>query len=217
MITKNMKTFLAMACMAAPLTACSTDMYAPGSLNENRVQVQEQGFSENMMLDDVNDAYIQALARHYTKHGGGGMDLTVTYDPKSYRNTAMKASQSAARLVSALRDQGVSDVKTNILPVQEQGDDAHVLISYESYTARAPDGCTSMPGLDNSVVEYSKDYKLGCGVEMMMAKQVARPRDLMGQENTNTTSEGRSASNIVEVYRYGSQNESLDGESASGK
>lgn len=216
MITKNMKTFLAMVCMATPLTACS-DLYAPGKLTENRVQVQEQGFSENMMLDDVNDAYIQALARHYTKHGGGGMDLTVTYDPKSYRNTAMKASQSAAALVAALRNQGVSDVRTNILPVKEQGDDAHVLIAYNAYTASAPEGCASMPGMDGSKLEYDENYKLGCGIETMMARQVSRPRDLMGREDTNATSEGRSASNIVEVYRYGSQNESLDGESASGK
>ena len=53
------------------------------------------------------------------------------------------------------------------------------------------------------------------GIETMIAKQVARPKDLLGQENTDTYTEGRSAANIVEGYRYGAKNEKLDGESAS--
>jgi pilus biogenesis lipoprotein CpaD len=142
--------------------------------------------------------------------------MTVTYDPRSYRNTAMMASQEAARLSDRLRSMGVDQINANILPVNEQGDEARLLVSYNAYTAHAPKGCTSMPGMSDRVIEDNENYKLGCGIETMIAKQVARPKDLLGQENTDTYTEGRSTSNIIEDYRYGAKNEPLDGESASG-
>ncbi|MCB1783792.1 MAG: hypothetical protein KDI13_07315 [Alphaproteobacteria bacterium] len=205
---------VALGVMALPLGAC--EMYAPGSITEQRMQVQESVFSEDMMLSDFSDAHVSALARHYTAHGDGGLDVTVTYDPRSYRNTAMYATQGAAKIASDLRDAGVDDVRTNILPVQGQGDDAHVMVRYNSYTAKAPDGCGTMPGFsDGRKLEYNPDYKLGCTVDTMIAKQVAHPKDLLGQGNVDETTEGRSAANIIEVYRSGAKNEPLQGQTAS--
>lgn len=205
-----------LAVMAGPLGGC--DMYAPGSLNEKHVQVQESTFNEDIALSEFTQNHVDALARYYEKFGGGVMDVTVTYDPRSYRNTAMKATQESSKIVSALRGAGVRDVHASILPIEMQGDLARVLISYDTYSAHAPDGCGEMPGMDGkNTVEYNPDYRLGCSIQSAMVKQVAHPKDLMGQGNVDGKTEGRSASNIIESYRYGSKNEPLDGESASGK
>ena len=197
------------------LSGC--EMYAPGNLSTEKIQVQQDSFFSNIPANQVDDLYISGLARHYNKHGDQPMKITVTYDPKNYRNSAMKANQRGLSIVRRLRAKGVRDIKMDILPVTGQGDVSRVLVSYDSYTALAPEGCTTMPGVEDKEIEPDKEYKLGCTIDTLLAKQVARPKDLAGRANEDTTTDGRSATNIVDVYRSGAKNEKLDGESASGK
>jgi len=73
-----------------------------------------------------------------------------------------------------------------------------------------------MQGLDSLKDDNRQDYKIGCTVNTMIAKQVSRPGDLMGTVNSDLSTDGREAANIVAVKRTGAQNEPLQGEQASG-
>ncbi len=192
------------------------NLYEPTKVTDKRVQVRQESFMEDVEISRVDDAFIAEIARHYTRHGEGAMDLVLTYDPRSYRNTAMQATTTVSDIAVTLRDYGVEDINPNIMPVKALGDVPRLLVSYQGYTAHAPDDCGLMAGLDKSAgVGSQKDYKLGCSVETMIARQVSRPGDLLGRENTDLTTEGRGASNIVDGSRSGTLNQPLEGESAS--
>ena len=70
--------------------------------------------------------------------------------------------------------------------------------------------------MESRDVYVDEDYKLGCTIETVFSRQIARPKDLKGRPNTDPTSSGRRASNVVEDYRTGVPNEPMGGESASG-
>ncbi len=218
---KPMKTLLNVgaAFLSLSLVACGgIDMYQEGTMSKQRVQVQAEDFKDNMAIEDVNEAYLVALADHYSKYGSGLMDVVVTYDARSYRNTAMKANDKAAEISRTLRTNGVSNLDVSVLPVKSAGDQSRMVVNYDGYVASAPKGCTNLlPGVDGDAVESDKNYKLGCTIETMLARQISRPSDLMGQGVVDPTSDGRAASNIVDGYRTGAQLEPLRGEQASGE
>lgn len=201
------------AFLSLSLVGCN--LYEPTALNETQIRVQEEMLTHDVALSDVGEAFIGGLARHYTKHGGGAMDLIVTYDPKSYRNTAMIATNRLSDIVSSLRDLGVVNVNAGIMPIKAQGDEARLLITYNAFTAHAPEGCDeAIPGLNGRPVGKGAEYKLGCSIDTMIARQVAKPQHLLGRGAVGGTSDGRSAANIVAGYRTGAENKELGGESA---
>tara|TARA_R110002095_G_scaffold90802_1_gene79188 strand:+ start:8042 stop:8728 length:687 start_codon:yes stop_codon:yes gene_type:complete len=206
-----------LAFMSLSVGGCmGVDLYEPPTINESRIQVEEETFFQDVAVDDVDDAYLGMLARHYTKHGGSPMDLIITYDPRSYRNTAMKATDMAASIAGSLRGYGVSKVNAGVMPIKSQGDEARLLVTYDSYNARPPEGCdNNMPGMNKSPLEHDERYKLGCSIDTLVARQVSKPSDLLGRGKTETKSDGRPISNIIDLYRVGTPNTSLDGEKAS--
>lgn len=218
---KPMKTLLNMsvAVLALSVTACGgIDMYQEGTMNKSRVQVQAEDFKDNMAIEDVSDGYLVALAEHYNKYGSGLMDVVVTYDARSYRNTAMKASEKAAEISKTLRANGVRNLDVGVLPVKSQGDQSRMIVSYDGYVASAPVGCDNLlPGVDGDALEHDENYKLGCTIDTMISRQISRPSDLMGQGVSDATTDGRAASNIVDSYRSGATLEPLSGEQASGE
>lgn len=214
----SLKSFMkaGLAVLSLTLGGCM-NMYEPPSLNDNPIDVQEEAFLQDVLLADVDDDYIDALAHHYRRHGASPMDLLVTYDPYSNDNTSGVATNKVADVASVLRGRyGIMNVNAGIMPVASQGEFPQLLVSYDSYQARAPAGCDGlMPGLNGRPLENDNNYKLGCTISTLKARQVSRPGDLLGQGNTDGTTDGRSASNIVDYYRSGAQNEPLEGESAS--
>jgi type IV pilus biogenesis protein CpaD/CtpE len=210
---------LAKACVALlsiGLGGCM-DLYEPSTINEAPIQVKEEAFLQDVPLDDVDDKYIRALAYHYSRYGASTMDLLVTYDPHSKDNTAMKATNAVGDIAETLRGvYDVTDVKAGIMPVASQHEAPRLLVSYDSYSAHAPQGCDGMmPGLDGRPMEDDSRYKLGCSIATLKARQVARPADLLGSDSVYQTTEGRSASNIVDLHRSGAEKPALQGESAS--
>ncbi len=209
-----MLTFLLLG-VAIPFLGGCFSMYSEGNLSDNRVQVKQERFFEQMDAGQADGAYIANLGKYYMRHGDGVIDLSVTYTPKSNEATAMLAGNEVSRLVEAMRKNGMRDVNANILPVQ--GYNApQVIISFASYVAQAPKDCDVMPGIDHTNIYSDPDYKLGCSMETVFARQVSRPKDLKGQSQSEATSDGRRASNTVELYRTGIPNEALGGESSSG-
>jgi len=218
---KNITSKAALLCLSSlSLTGClSMDLYEPTNIKESVIEVREQEFSEDVMLHDVDEGYLKALAHHYSRYGGSTMDLVVTYDPRSYRNTAMYAAERASDIAGTLRINGVKDIKSGVMPIKAAGDHARLLVTYTSMTAHAPKGCdTLLPGTSGSVsAEPDRDYALGCTLDTMLARQVSKPSDLLGRGTQDSATDGRATSNVIEGYRTGVMNESLEGERASGE
>lgn len=185
-------------------------------MNDKKIQVSSERHVEKTTVDKADDAFAKGVAAHYLRYGDGPMDLTVTYDPRSRQYTAMRASELAAYIVNRLNKAGVRHVVPGILPVRDIGHDGEVIVGYESYTAHAPEDCKLMSGMESKDITVEEDYKLGCTYSSLLARQVARPRDLLGGSRGGENYDGRRASNIGERYRSGAPNEDLGGESASG-
>lgn len=180
-------------------------------MTQKPMQVKEETVTYDVNYSDINDQFIAVLADHYSKHGGSPLDVVLTYDPKSYRNTAMKATENIAELKSALAEEGVSDVNGVIMPIKAQGDEAKLIISYIALSAHAPEDCNGHTlGENNKMYEEDSDYKLGCSVKTMVAKQISKPADLLGKGGGYETSDGRAATNIIDAQRTGARNEPLD-------
>ena len=64
--------------------------------------------------------------------------------------------------------------------------------------------------------EKAQDYKLGCSIEIYASKQIARPKDLLGNDDMDNGS-GRREANVLDVYQQGKPNEELQGLNASQK
>jgi type IV pilus biogenesis protein CpaD/CtpE len=191
------------------LTGCS--MEEPGHLSLEKARVTQEKIYEKVMLGDADEGYLKALAAHYRKAGSGPVDLTVLYDPQSKTSTAMKASRDSARIVSDLRNYGVQNIDATILPVKDHGDESEILLSYQAYEAQGPENCETMPGYDDNELNIEEGYKLGCTVETLYAKQIARPKDMAGQATNDPHTDGRRSSNIVDGYRTGEPNDTLEG------
>ncbi len=195
------------------LSACRR-MYEPGHLTKERVQVTHEEFFDRQPVAAIGPAYLESLAREYSRKGEGPLTLTITYDPHSSTNTAMKASDNAAALSRELQQAGVP-VQADILPVAKSGSLSEALIGYSGYAAHAPAGCGTMSGYADTDLNSNLDYSLGCTIETVIAKQVSRPGDLLGRGQEDNLTEGRSATNIVAPVHAGVQNKELKGKTAS--
>jgi type IV pilus biogenesis protein CpaD/CtpE len=194
---------------------CGCDMYHETYMSPNRMQVEKGTFFEQISADQVNSAYLEEIARGYDKSGQGPLDVTVTYDPVSKTNTAMKASNKASGIARTLQQNGVADIDVSILPVHAQGGISDVLLSYNAYEAKGPRDCENqMQGMTTTSVEATPDYRLGCTMGAVMAKQIARPKDLAGTPTKDPVTDGRRSSNIIERFRTGTPNKPLEGQAA---
>ncbi|MCC6597241.1 MAG: hypothetical protein IT559_00430 [Alphaproteobacteria bacterium] len=212
---KTSITILNILSVAVLLAGCT--LSAPDHFTDNRLQVQEEQFSESIPVSQFDERSVEALAAHFAKHGDGPVELTVTYDPYSAKATARRADEEAVRIAQLLKKNGVEQIKADILPVMDSGDEMRALFSYTFYSALPPADCEVMPGLQGRRIDAQADYKLGCTVDTLVARQIARPKDLLGQKTDGGLTDGRRAANIVERYRTGTPNQPLEGESASDK
>ncbi len=188
-----------------PITACSID--SPSWVNQERVEVHQDMFTENFDTDSLDDATLHALAVNHYRHGLGPMKIAVSYDPKSKTNTAAKAKQNATRIENGLRTNGVKDVRVTTTPAP-MGSTSTTLISFETVLAKPPKNCGLMPGYANTPTQLPDSanapmgYNMGCTVETLMAKQVSRPADLMGRPGFETRTDGRRQANVVGQRGY---------------
>lgn len=202
-------------CLAVLLLASACNLSHPSYMTEERIELTQERVSKEYPTASLSGATLQALAKHYSDDGQGEMRVTVLYDPFDETNTAMKASDHVSRLSSDLRKLGVNNLDLKILPVKGNGAISKTLVSYNALQAQAPSGCREMDGVKDNDITLDTDYKLGCGIKAQIAQQVARTKDLLGFDKTDTDADGRRAGNVVEVYRMGEGNEPLAGESAS--
>jgi type IV pilus biogenesis protein CpaD/CtpE len=209
----TMKKIFTLLPLVLAISAC--EMYSESVVSDRRLQVREENVNEQIPTRRANSEYVAKVADDYGQSGNGPLEMTITYDPQSKTNTAMHANDEAVRLSQAFRKQGVKEVLTSILPVREQGPESMVVISYASYQATAPANCGRMTGFDGPILEHDPDYKLGCTVETVFARQIANPTHLLGESKAPAYSEGRAAANLIDPQRAGALNKPLKGEKAS--
>ncbi len=198
----NTSTLCLLGLSASLLAACAPQ-YTPSMMNTHKVEIVRQTAIEQIPLNEIDDVTLTLLADDYRRYGNGPVDLAMVYDPTSKTYTAMKARNQLREIETGLKQRGIHAIQTRTVSV-EKGQPA-LMISYESLQAQAPTDCHSMPGLEDYRTERDiAEYRFGCSTETMLARQIARPADLMGRGADNTPSDGRRATNVIEEYRnYG--------------
>ncbi len=197
-ITLTAVSLLAMAA-CAPLSS-------PSMMNTNKVELVHQTAIEQIPAGEVNDVTLSLLADDYRRYGNGPVELAMIYDPFSKKYTAMQARNQLREIEENLKVRGIRHVVTRTVAV-DKGEPA-LMVSYESYQAQAPSDCHMMPGLDD--YQTTRDiatYRFGCSTESMLARQIARPADLMGRGADTAPADGRRAANVVEESRNYSQSD----------
>ena len=213
-ISQNMNFIFMLLTLCIVLAGCS--LREPDHFTNKKMRVQEEKIVQQISVHEFDDAMAYSVSEHYRKHGKGAMSVSLTYDPKAKSNTAMIATNEAARIKKALRNNGVQQADVRIIPAHGLGEEQQLIVSYMSYDALAPEDCELMAGLETREVNAEADYEMGCSVETYLSRQIARPKDLLGQESANGAN-GRRVVNQLEVYQSGEPNELLDGETASGE
>ena len=172
------------------LSACT--MNSPSMLSNAPMQLSKTTMMEQVKFSDLNDNVLSALATHYTKAGTSALDLTMTYDPSSSSFTAMTAVHELRHVKQALAKKGVTNVVTQTQAIPNGT--PSLLVSYDMVQALAPLGCKTMPGLyREQTTRFLGDYKFGCSVDTMIAKQIAHPADLAGNSAMGENSGRRQA------------------------
>lgn len=213
-------------CVALTLSlgACSI-MDTPTWVNQNRVEVRDDQFTDTLVTSDIDDGTFHAISVYHYRYGNGPLTAAVSYDPRSSSNTKGKAEASARRIRDGLIAKGVKDVRVTTTASPGSGAVSTTIISFPAIVAEAPTGCTMMPGYDtpasapsNAGVE-NPDYRYGCTIETLISRQVSRPSDLLGKPGFNSNADGRRQADVVEQRGYYSEkmNPPLKGEKSSGK
>lgn len=189
------------------LMACTQT--TPSMMNVAPVELSRETVVEQIVVEDINDTMLAQIANHHRKSSDSALELTMTYDPTSRSFTAMSAVNELKRISTALRYKGVRNMVTQTLAVPEGK--PSLMVSYDIVMAHAPSGCDPMPGLDNNQTSrFLGEYKFGCGVESMIARQIARPADLEGNATLGVR-DARRDGNVIEGYSAGVPREPLDG------
>lgn len=206
---KNNFNFMVMAVFATGMLSACSGQSTPTMMNVSPIELVHETVVEQVPLKHLNDGTLTALAQQYHAYGRGNVDLTMTYDPVSKDFTAMKAIHELKRVQATLKKKGVHNVTAQTLAVPDG--QASLMVSFDIVRAQAPTGCGVMPGLNNNETSrFLGDYKFGCGIESLLAKQIARPSDLEGTSDMGSRS-ARRDSIMLEGYSAGVQRTPLEG------
>lgn len=206
------------------LSGCTALVESDPWVNQaGRAQVSEDQFTDAFDTAKLDAGMLHAIGNYYDRFGNGTMNVVVSYDPQSRINTLPKAERALAAIQKGLARNGVHDMKGALSVVKGSGDVSTTLVSFPALTASAPQGCGTMPGYMDPSQDIPNDtnikppYGYGCTIETLLAKQVARPADLMGKQGFETNGDGRRAERVLSTRGYyGDQpNQKLDGERVS--
>ena len=198
----------------ALLSACS--LGEPSRLNLRPIGVVHGVKDQQVSAVAVDRGMAAALADDYRRYGNGPMTVTVTYEPSTGEARAKNEVRRISNLLSA---QGVKAVDSSVLPVVSGAGTLQVLIHYEQIVAEAPAACSSHISDDRAQIFTNKDgtmpdYRFGCGVDTYLARQVARPRDLLGSDKIAPAEGGRLGTRLQD-YRDGKDYKDLKAQNAS--
>ncbi len=189
------KTFLLLPVLACACAPQST----PSMVNTEKPRLVADTTMQQIPVSSVTDGYLFNLARDYERYGTDAMHLSLGYDPKSKNYGAMKAFSDLADIKTKLREKGVRNITAEA--VKMEGGAPTLMVSYDGVMAAAPAGCRNMPGFDDGMTTRELgDYRFGCSIDTMLAKQIYRPADLAGNAAEDPDNARRGV-NIVDHYR----------------
>lgn len=213
-MTTQTRFLIAMTGVAASLMLGACSMDSPSKISPTaRAEVYQDSFTIQEDTTAVTANMLAKIGNHYRTNGTGPVHVSVIYDPYSKTSTAMKAADQSKRIAGELRNVGVADIRADTMPIQQSGDVSQTMISFATIMAAAPTECGGTLGRATTEITALEDYQLGCSVETYMAKQIARPKDLLGNDTMDNV-DGRRAANVLENYQSGKPNEELQGELA---
>lgn len=184
--------------MVVFLSGCT--LTTDSAMNPNEPIVTSDLAVMELPADKVNEAFLSHISQSYHRYGSGPVEITMSYDPGSRNKTAMKAIHELAEMKDILAKKGVKNVQVDTIPLADE--EPIVMVAYNATKAHAPKDCAHMPGVtDYQATRFIDEYKFGCSTEMMLAKQIYRPSDLMGVGVTDPMPDGRRATNVVEFTR----------------
>lgn len=205
------------------LSGCSVE--SNSWMNQSRLEIHEDQFTDSFETAKLNDATLRAVSVYYQRYGNGPLVASVSYDPKSSRNGLGNAQRESQRIETKLRQLGVHDIQISVASAPGTGDVSTTVMTFPAITAQGPTGCKMMPGYyglpeapSNTDTE-NPDYRYGCTVENLIARQVSRPSDLLGKPGFETDVDGNRQANVLDQRGYygGKSNPDLGGETASEK
>ncbi len=204
---KNLAALLFIPLVALTLSACTQT--TPSMMNSNKLIVAQETVIDQIALEDMNNGIISRIADYYNKNATGALGVTVTYNPNAKGFGRTQANQEAKNIAASLKKYNVKSVMTETVAVPNSA--PFVIINYDTTVALAPANCGETPGLeDYQTGRFIGDYKFGCGVETMFAKQIANPNDLYGNSGLGTRYARREA-NVIEGYAAGVERPTLSG------
>ena len=195
----NNKTGILLLMVGVSLLPACARQSTPSMMNPNKPQLVSETALQQRPVKNVNEGYLSQLADEYARYGAGSVQLSLAYDPAAKNYSAVKAFKDLARIKSGLESMGVRGITAET--VTAEGSEPMLMVSYDSVRAAAPAGCRNMPGFDDGLTdEKIGDYRFGCSVDAMLAKQIYRPGDLNGNAGFDE-GDGRRAANNVEYYK----------------
>ena len=195
---KNNFGLLLLMCGAVALTGCGRQS-TPSMMNTSRVSVVPETHLLQVPVAEVNEGYLNRIAEDYERFGASTIQMSIGYDPANKKYGAMQAFNDLAKFKGRLNKLGVHNVSAET--VKSEGAAPTLMISYDTVSAVGPAGCRNMPGFDDGLTTAEiGNYKFGCSTETMLAKQIYRPADLLGNDASDPD-DGRRAANNVEYYK----------------
>ncbi len=216
MTIRNISTYMVLAFTVSTLTACEVEV--PSHANTSRLELVTNTQQDSYAVSDIHDSQLQSIADHHKRYGQTPVVFTVTYDP-AVSGAGVAAARDGQRFQSGLKSRGVKGAQYETLPVSGQGVNRQVLVQYDQMTAQPPSDCGRIGGFDSNTplapdgARTEADYKLGCSVEALIARQVANPSDLAGKSALGPY-DGARAAGQLEDYRKGKEFDELKGETA---
>ena len=200
MAQKQILMVAAVSCLA--LTGCGRmGETMPSMMNQNRAELVEQSVLDRQDLELVDEAYLNLLAEQAYKYGEGPVELTVTYDPTSKNFTAMKAINAAEGIADELNKKGLTNLTTQTLPVE--GQKPALMVAFDTVGVQPPSSCGEIPGMyDYNTTGNLERYRIGCAIETNLARQIARPADLKGNDALEPR-DGRTNTNVIDAHEAG--------------
>lgn len=201
---KKTAAFVLLMTAAMSFAGCARQS-TPSMMNTTQPQLMPETTMAQIPVENVTPGYLYQLSDNYRRYGTETMQLTLAYDPNSKKYTAMKAFEDLADIKAKLKKLGVHSVVGET--VKSEGVTPTLMVSFDSVTAGAPAGCRNMPGFDDGLTTTEiGQYKFGCSIDTMTAKQIYRPADLAGNAGSEPI-DGRRAANTVEYNRQVTQEE----------
>ena len=203
----NGKLFL-ICTMAAGLTACATSeriMMEPTNTVTPKIELRQDYAVTRIDEHQLSQDAVDEVVRHYNRAGSGPLYAVIAYHPdeKEAKYTPITRDVKKALKMAGVADARVVELAANTV-------NPYILVGYDALIAEAPAECEGrqMAGVyhDNNIED---DYKLGCTVTDMIAKQVSDPRDFRGRSGLGGVSDGQRAAAVNDVYRAGETQEFL--------